>query len=35
MVIARQDENGYNFSGSCCSSNGFVTHVLEHTKLYV
>ncbi|XP_065908757.1 uncharacterized protein [Dysidea avara] len=24
VVIARQDENGYNFSGSCCSSNGAV-----------
>ena len=37
VVTARQDESGYNFSRSCCSSKlikwscAFVTHVLEYT----
>ena len=37
VVTARQDESGYNFSRSCCSSKlikwscAFVTHVMEYT----
>ena len=37
VVTARQDESGYNFFRSCCSSTlikwscAFVTHVLEYT----
>ena len=41
VVTARQDESGYNFSRSCCSSRlikwscAFVTHVLEYILSYM